>query len=307
MSAALVYDTGMRAGMSEHDFDPATPSLRWPDGRTEQCNWGDWWITVNPSILPVAKQIGGDSLILRGIKDNAAAVLDDYRDVYVAFDPKQIKSVANTLIWDKDAPQLISEESQELIHEACRMVARKFQVPMQTVFDVATCSSTDLVARSQEEYLAAPNQMQTAKTFPRHPLGSARLAEYGGDISNRYIDFLQEFDAHELVNAEAEQGIKSHPSYLAYRTWAEQGNVPPYISVYETDSGKLQSTNRRRTLVAQELETTITGWFGRMNRETGQPLKYGDLLDAYRNELGRLCATKLENNQTRSPTRRPAP
>ena len=299
MSNPLIYDTGMRRGMSEHDFDPSIPSLLWADGRSEKCNWGDWWTTANPSALPFARQAKADGIILRGIKDNAAGVSDEYRDVYVAFDPNQVKSIRNTQTWDQTSSLLMSEDAKRLSLNACKQVAERFEIPTQAVFDIATHSPSDLISRWQDDLQATPNQMGAPKSFRRHALGSARVAEYGGPLNERYVDFLEKFNARDLTTMEAEQGIKSHPTYQTYLDWAKRGIEPPYISVYETDSGTLQSTNRRRTLVAQELGSTITGWLGKLNQETGQPLKYGDVVDAYRHELRSTCVSNSDNANMR--------
>lgn len=152
-------------------------------------------------------------------------------------------------------------------------VSARYGIPVESVQDIDQQPVADLIERSRTDPLETPEPT----TFPHYPEGAVRVSSFGGDHDDRYVDFLCEFDSRQLVNAEHEQDIKRHPSYAKYLEWAKSGNEPPYISVYETDSGRLQSTNRRRTLAAQELGLRIKGWLGRVNRETGLPLKYGDV------------------------------
>jgi hypothetical protein len=167
--------------------------------------------------------------------------------------------------------------------EALARVAERFSIPIEAVADIVSAAPDTLLARSVNSH--SPINGTAPHSFVRYTLGAVRLSEYGGDLANRYVDFLRVFDSAELVNAEAEDGIKRHPSYGRYLDWAKAGIEPPYISVYKTDKGRLQSVNRRRTLVAQELGQPITGWFGAHHAETDLPLKYGDVLDAVRAEL----------------------
>lgn len=163
-------------------------------------------------------------------------------------------------------------------------VAARFNMPSRAVEEIAMLDPKVLVQRYLDEE-STPSNTTTPSDAKTWPPGSVRVAPYGGDLDNRYIDYVRVFNPDELVNAEAEQGIKQHPSYALYRQWALEGRQPPYISVYETDKGRLQSTNRRRTLVAQELNRPITGWFGPLNKETGLSLKLGDIKRALREEI----------------------
>lgn len=153
-------------------------------------------------------------------------------------------------------------------------VAARLRLPIEAVRELDTLQPEIMIARSKESY-AIPGD--DPAVFPRHAEGSVRMADFGGAVESRYIDFLSVFDPATLTLVEAEQGIKQHPSYARYLAWSEAGHEPPYISVYETDAGTLQSTNRRRTLVAQALGKSIAGWLGLMNKETRLPLKYGDV------------------------------
>jgi hypothetical protein len=172
----------------------------------------------------------------------------------------------------------------EANQEALARVAERFYLPIEAVLDIAFVSPEILVERSRaaEE---TPVNGTAPHSCPRHDLGAVRVYPYGGPLSDRYVDYLRVFDARELVNAEAEQDIKTHPTYARYLDWARSGLEPPYIAVYQTDKGRLQSANRRRTLVAQELGKEITGWYGPHNAETDLPLKFGDVMAAIHAEM----------------------
>ncbi len=163
--------------------------------------------------------------------------------------------------------------------EILGIVAERFGVPASVVAELASVAPEILVARFAADNEIIPNRMNPAE-FERFPVGTARMADFGGDFRGRYVEHLREFDPATLVTAEAENGIKRSDTYARYLAWAKEGREAPYIAVYETDNGTLQSVNRRRTLVAQEVGKPIKGWFGPMNRETGNPLKYGDVLAA---------------------------
>lgn len=175
--------------------------------------------------------------------------------------------------------QAVQSEQPIEISSAHEAVAERFGIPARSVAEIAQLSTETLIARDRASGQILPNAMTPAK-FDSLPLGSVRLSSFGGDLDNRYVDYLREFDSQMLVTAETEQGIKQDPTYARYLEWAKGGMEIPPISVYEVGEGVLQSTNRRRTLVAQELGLTVKGWFGVANMETGLPLKYGDVRSA---------------------------
>ncbi len=158
-----------------------------------------------------------------------------------------------------------------------KRVAERFGLTEKEVTDALSTPPDELVARNEH---APNNKMDAPAEFKRYPIGSAQIDEYGS-MENRYINFLRDFDPKDLTTTEAEDGIRQHPTYKKYVQWAKEGKEPPYVFVAQTDNGTLQVTNRRRTLAAREAGTKIKGWFGPANRETGNPLKYGDLKLAY--------------------------
>jgi hypothetical protein len=150
-----------------------------------------------------------------------------------------------------------------------RLVADRLGIPTSVVADIDRLSASELQSRNQEGI---------------YPLNSARISEYGGDLRDRYVEYVRLFNPEELTTSEAEDGIKTRQgsNYPQYLAWAKKGVKPPLISVAETESGALQSSSRRRTLAAQEAGKPISGWLSPINRETTykDPLKYGDILDA---------------------------
>lgn len=183
------------------------------------------------------------------------------------------------------------------------MVAKRFGLTAAEVSDAIKARPEDL---SERDEWYPSNKTDAPAEFKKYPIGTAQLDRYGA-IENRYINFLREFDASELTTAEAEDGIKQHHTYQKYVQWAKEGKEPPYIFVAQTDSGKLQSTNRRRVLAAQEAGTKIKGWFGPMNKETGLPLKYGDIIRAYQEPAKGEATGLFSESDAPTPPKPPKP
>lgn len=169
------------------------------------------------------------------------------------------------------------EEAHEIDTKRVKRIAERFGLTEKEVADALSTPPDELVARNEH---APNNKMDTPAEFKRYPIGSAQIDEYG-DMENRYINFLREFDPKDLTITEAEEGIRKTPIYQKYVQWAKEGKEPPYVFVAQTDKGTLQVTNRRRTMAAKEAGKKLKGWFGPANQETGNPLKYGDLKRAY--------------------------
>lgn len=167
-------------------------------------------------------------------------------------------------------------ESEDFRYSIKR-IANRFRLTDNEVVDALNSPISQLTSRDE---LIRNNVTDAPAKFNKYKIGSAKVEEFGGDVKNRYINFLREFDPNDLVLSESEEGIKKHPTYQQYVKWANDGIDPPYIFVAQTESGKLQATNRRRTLAAREAGRKIQGWYGPFNQETGNPLKYGDILDA---------------------------
>lgn len=157
-----------------------------------------------------------------------------------------------------------------------QLAAQNLGVPVRMVMEVARLSESELKDRDAQRTNLV-GAFDEPKTFKRYPLGSAMVDEYGGDFAGRYVSYLREFEPSTLATSEAEERIKSHPTYAMYVKWSGDGIDPPYVAVNEGENGKLISTNRRRTLAAQETGRIIQGWFSPLNKVTGLPLKVADV------------------------------
>jgi hypothetical protein len=150
-------------------------------------------------------------------------------------------------------------------------VAKRFGIPTLAVQEIKDLDPEVLAAWDE----VIPNNItDRPRRFTRYPLGSASI-EGVGQMSERYVNFLDEFDPAKLETTEAEQGIKNHPTYRTYLQWAKEGKKPPYIFVATNDNGTRQSSNRRRVLVTKELGQRIEGWHGVINPETKNDKRTG--------------------------------
>lgn len=154
-------------------------------------------------------------------------------------------------------------------------VAARFRIPELAVREVATLPLE--VLRERERYLPPSGSLSPALDAPRYPLGSAQALLHSDDP---YLQFLAEVNPNQVHPNEAEENIRLSTAFKAYVHWAREGIEPPYITVFEVESGKLVTPNRRRTLAAREAGRTMHAWLGRVNRETGLPLKYRDVVQA---------------------------
>jgi len=164
---------------------------------------------------------------------------------------------------------------------AHKAVASRFGIPPEAVQDIA---STDVKELQRRDQYTPPNYAGDSPVtdFEDHPLGTARIMSYG-DPDNAYVDFMHEFDPNDLTPTEHEDGVKQRDkSYPKYVEWAKAGHKPPPISAAVSEkTGKYLSMNRRRVLAAQDAGVkSIKGWLGVNNKETGNPLKYGDVMRA---------------------------
>lgn len=164
---------------------------------------------------------------------------------------------------------------------AHKAVASRFGIPPEAVQDIASTDVKEL--RRRDEY-TPPNYAGDGPVtdYEDHPLGTARIMSFG-DPNEAYVDFMHEFDPKDLTPTEHEDGVKQRDkSYPKYVEWAKAGHKPPPISAAVSEkTGKYLSMNRRRVLAAQDAGVkSIKGWLGVNNKETGNPLKYGDVMRA---------------------------
>lgn len=194
---------------------------------------------------------------------------------------------------------------REIDPVALDAVAKRFSIPPRSVEELISRDVHEL--RDRDRFLAPSNHYEVTG-YPRFELGAAKMGSYHHDLRECYVEFLDEFDPHMLVNSESEDRIKCHATYQRYVEMLHEGHEPPYIHAFENERGVLVSINRRRTLAAQEFATRnpghrIKGWHGMPNHETGNPLKYGDVLAAYDEALALGVANRPVRGDTASQVR----
>jgi len=107
--------------------------------------------------------------------------------------------------------------------------------------------------------------------------GSVLLSGYG-DLEDRSIMVLEVLagkDLQEAISTEHPERIRQHPTYAEYRSRLAAGEMPPPIMACRAVDGKVRSINRRRLLVAQELNIPIHAWVETLDEKTS-PFTYGD-------------------------------
>lgn len=168
-------------------------------------------------------------------------------------------------------------------------VGRRFGIPPEAVKSVLETHPDELAKRDNYFPPSSARDEAVGPTldYEQHPLGTAKIdhsRHKSGDTDNAPVDYLREFDPHSLKMSEAEDGVRHAGSTEKYVEWLKAGHKPPPINVYDSSNGNgdLISGNRRRTLAAQMADAgPITGWHGVENKETGLPLKYGDVKRAH--------------------------
>ncbi|WP_199030763.1 hypothetical protein [Ralstonia sp. ASV6] len=189
----------------------------------------------------------------------------------------------------REALQNQSEDHiRDLDARVVNAIKDRFGIPVEAVASLLGDDVEKL--RDRDRFSAVPNMMDP-QNFPRHPEGTAKILHWPTNPAEAYVSYLRAFPATALGTSEPEDNIRKHPTFLRYVEMLQQGYEAPYIHVFETN-GKLTSSNRRRTLAAQVVDGLICGWLGVDNPETGVPLKYGDVLSAYEEELVKLATAQ---------------
>ncbi len=164
-----------------------------------------------------------------------------------------------------------------------QQVAARFSVPPLFVARVLTESPDQMRERYRADYSVPVNGEAPVTDYPNYMRYTPRMVDVG-DPREAYIDYVEVLDPLDVTPSEPESGIRLHPTFARYVEWYKAGHLPPYPSVFEQiydGERKLIGSNRRRILTAQEAGIRqLLVWLGRWNRETGLPLKYGDLIEA---------------------------
>lgn len=149
--------------------------------------------------------------------------------------------------------------------------------------------------RARDCYQAPSNSLSPDRDCPRFPLGSASIQSIVGNADDAYVQILTRIPAERVVPTEPEDGIRNSEAYKAYVQMLVDGYEQPYITIFEVDSytsfgsRRYTTTNRRRTLAAQQLDMEVTGWLQPLMSDTGLPMKLADVKSAY-NRVVRLLA-----------------
>lgn len=173
---------------------------------------------------------------------------------------------------------LSPRSSGALVGTAVDTVCAKLRLPRLAAVELLTLPVDALRQRDRE--VVVSNGMSPAD-FARYEMGAAKIGAFNTHPSESYVEYLAEFDSSSLLLAECVGHIKSHVTYPRYLEMRKQGFEPPYVLVCGNEKGQLISSNRRRTLVAQELKLPLNGWYSPHNHDTGLPLKYRDVLAEY--------------------------
>lgn len=170
------------------------------------------------------------------------------------------------------------KDTDSLHHE----IADHFKIPVAAVRDTLKTDFKELQRRDDDN---APNHAGNGpyKDYENHKLGTVRAASWQSDPKEAYIDYLTEHNPSDLVTSEPEDGIKQRDvSYPKYVEWAKAGHEPPPISTSKSskEGSPIVSSNRRRVLAAKEAGVKkIKAWHSAENPHTGNPLKYGDIIE----------------------------
>ena len=165
-----------------------------------------------------------------------------------------------------------------------RAVAARYGIPPEVVANVLSTSPAELKRR--DEYVPPNNTSTPTIDHEKHPLHAVKMASWSEPM-NAPLSWRVDMDPHELEPTEPDDGITKTKTFEDYVRWFREGIVPPPVEVGHTDDrSKVLSSNRRRVLAARAAGvTSIPTWFDTVNPETGNRLKYGDILKAAE-ELG---------------------
>lgn len=172
--------------------------------------------------------------------------------------------------------------------EACARTAAALLLSPEAVRELVGLDGTTVdVLRARDSYMAPPNCLQPALHFPRFPLGTVSIQSFVGNPEDAYVQILTSMPASEVHPTEPEGDIRNSETYKAYLRMRSEGHEPPYITLFEVESrscfaSRIYTTsNRRRTLVAQELGLDVTGWRQPLMQDTGLPMKLADVNRTY--------------------------
>ncbi|MCY9861417.1 hypothetical protein OTK49_02650 [Vibrio coralliirubri] len=169
-------------------------------------------------------------------------------------------------------------------HELATKLSEMFLLPIEVVNNILELDVNEAMEKSTCERMF-PSQSYRPNQYQIRLDGHSELPE---DMTIQYYDRLK---STELIPSEAEGDIKKHESYTRYLNLSREGSEPPPITVVKHSSGKLISINRRRVLVAQELNKKIGAWVESETVNGGSTLTLGAF-----NEAKKLILCEKEIN-----------
>jgi len=194
-------------------------------------------------------------------------------------------------------------------------IAGRFGIPAEAVKDILNTDRAELQRRDASYNPPSNNAEKPYTDYEQYPLGSAKVASWNTDHNEAYVDYLTEHNPADLVTSEHEDGIRQRDSsYPKYVEWAKAGHEAPPIATARAakPDAKTVSSNRRRVLAAQEAGVAkLKAWHSPENSETGNPLKYGDVIRAAEEYKSKGSQAKQERaaamfQEAMNPAKQPA-
>jgi hypothetical protein len=176
--------------------------------------------------------------------------------------------------------------------QAMRATAQHLHLPDTVVTQLLQTNLRDLEDRSRD----APQQSHDPALPPAFHAYTEHTARVSFTEKHtpwcKPISFLVNIDATQVKTGEDPQcHTNHHPEcHEIYRQWTIDGFTPPPVQVFvEQSTGNHTSPDHQRIRIAQEFGLTIDAWLYPSHPQTGTPLCYGDVMEAYAHELGKLC------------------
>lgn len=153
-----------------------------------------------------------------------------------------------------------------------KRLAETFLLPTEVVEKILELDIDSAMEQAMSERII-PSQNYQPNQY------DVKLGGYSTTPEDMVIQYYDRLDSSKLTSSEPEENIKNHDSYVSYLELSKQGSEPPPISVIKQSSGVMVSINRRRLLVAQELNKPIGAWVESDTAEYGSTLTLGAFND----------------------------
>lgn len=191
-------------------FDAATRIVTLPDGSTKDYSgvFGQYlnWSTVNPTLIPLARQYKADGLILRGISDGATYETARTRtDVYITFTPEQVVPADLNTLSAFNQPDRADPAVGKLRMAVTRFVSKLATKPKVSVFK----NQADMKAKNPALYrkavAARPEGDFDTALAAGYSFGDGNVVIFTDRIANeQHLNFVL---AHETLGHFGLRGI----------------------------------------------------------------------------------------------------